>query len=249
MPIKIGILALQGNFSQHAKLISYIEANKDTLFNPYKTAYSQEHAYLIKENIHSYFITSKKDIHDIDGLIIPGGESSTIIQLIQEQNIQDDLLSLIQSQIPTLGTCAGSIVLAKKIFTKNKKYTEQSTENKDTEEIDTYKDIQSPLAVCDIIIERNSYGRQVFSFFDHSICVDITLKSLGIRKIEGIFIRAPRIIALGNKCKTLFVHNKDPVIVQHQSQLLCTFHPEAVASPILHTLFLIQCTEKKLKFS
>ncbi len=249
MSITIGILALQGNFSQHAELLSYIESNKSVLFNPYKTQYPQEYQYLTEKNIQSRLISKKQDIAGIDGLILPGGESSTIARLIQEQNIQNDLYSLIQSHMPTLGTCAGCILLSKTVFTRNRKHTEQHSNNEDLDsKHDSNKYFQSPLAVCDISIERNSYGRQAFSFFATSICVNNTLISLGIRNIEGLFIRAPRIIATGagDNSKTLFMHNNDPVIVQHDSKLLCTFHPEAVKSPVLHTLFLLQCIQKKL---
>ncbi len=247
MSITIGILALQGNFSQHSELLSYIESNKNVVFNPYKTQYPQEYKYLIEKNIQSRLISKKQDIAGIDGLILPGGESSTIVRLIQKQNMQDDLYSLIQSHMPTLGTCAGCILLSKTVFTRNRKHTEQHSNNEDLDnKRDSSKSFQSPLAVCDISIERNSYGRQAFSFFATSICVNNTLISLGIRNIKGLFIRAPRIIATGDNCTTLFMHNNDPVIVQHDSKLLSTFHPEAITSPILHTLFLVQCIQKKL---
>lgn len=136
--MKIGVLAMQGAYDEHISILKSLE-------------------------VHTVEIRNKEDLKEIDGLIIPGGESTTMGKLIGTLDIYDDLKEKIESGLPVWGTCAGMILLAKSIYEDNTKH----------------------LATMDIEVRRNAYGRQLGSFDTKSF-----VKGIG-EDIEMIFIRAP----------------------------------------------------------
>ena len=149
----IGILAIHGSVEEHE-------------------------ASLKKCGIETLLVKSIDDLEKIDGLIIPGGESTTIGKLLNWYGIATILKKKIKKGLPVYGTCAGAILLAKKII------GHQKTQS---------------LKVMDIEIERNGYGRQVDSFEGEVVLVICGGMSVRQLKIPGIFIRAPKIKKIGNK--------------------------------------------------
>lgn len=188
----IGILGLQGNYYEHQQILTGLKVNNT----------------IVKYN-HQF--------DQIDGLIIPGGESTVIIKLLTDHNLLERLYQyIITDKKPTLGTCAGAIVLSKYILQDNIK-------------------INGIIPAVDIVIERNSYGSQLNSFMKA-----INLKHIG--NFNCIFIRAPKIVETNN-CDILGYDNNDPVMIQHENIILCTFHPELENSKI-HQFFLQSCFYK-----
>jgi len=184
---KIGLLALQGDFEKHQKQLERI--NVDVL--------------LVK---HDY------QLEDIDGLILPGGESTTILKLLESEPSLKSKLSNFKK--PLLATCAGLILIAKEVTNPE----------------------QSSLDLIDITVARNAYGRQVDSFIDTVELSKIGAKLLGQESIEGIFIRAPRITSIEPKVEILASHNETPVFVKQKQVFGASFHPELSEglSPIHH---------------
>jgi 5'-phosphate synthase pdxT subunit len=181
---KIGVLALQGDFEAHQKAL--LRAGADPVQ-----------------------VRSTDDLQQIDGLIIPGGESSTMLRLIERENLLDPLREFGRTK-PIFGTCAGAILLA--------------------------SDVSSPpqpsLALMDIGVERNAYGRQLDSHIAH-----LTPDGLG-GDLEAVFIRAPIIRRVGEKAKVLARHKGDPVLVEQGKHMAATFHPELTDDLRVHELFL-----------
>ncbi len=217
MRLVIGILALQGNYIQHARLLQAIDAKKP-LLRPSAHTTAQSNAQRFR--LQTKFIRNKEDIQDIHALVLPGGESSTVNSLLQKQHLDTDIRLLLEKKIPVLATCTGCILLAKTVYVAGKK--------------------QEPSAIAhyDIELERNAYGRQVHSFHATVQCMDATLQKQGIHTLEGLFIRAPRINkdSIGT-LRPLFCHNEDFVVLGDENNLLATFHPESVSDPTLHQLF------------
>lgn len=186
--IKIGVLALQGGYSAHATLLK-------------------------QHNIEHLLVRNPKELASTDGLIIPGGESSVFIKLLQENDLW---AALMDYQKPILGTCAGAILLAKKVFSPS----------------------QATLNRIGITIERNAYGRQLASQVKTGTCL------LTQSEIEMVFIRAPKITAMDKKSvKILATLDNQPTAVQEGNCIAATFHPELSLDNTLHTYF-IQLIEK-----
>lgn len=183
--MKIGVLALQGAFLEHRQKLSEI-------------------------NIESFEIRNKKDLkQDMQGIILPGGESTAIGKLLKDLNMFDDLKELISHGLPAFGTCAGLILLAKKI---------EENEN-------------SHLGLMDITVKRNAYGRQLGSFYTES-------EFEGIGRIPMTFIRAPYISELGSKTTVLSVVNHKIVAAKENNMLVTSFHPEITTSNSVHNYFI-----------
>ena len=183
--VNIGILALQGNVREHANILKQLKAT------PVE-------------------IKTEEDLDNIDALIIPGGESTTITKLLFEQQLDKKILALHHDGMPIFGTCAGAIVLAKQVIPNT---------------------IQT-LNLLDITIKRNDYGRQLQSF-ETTIHAENTI---GKQPLNAIFIRAP-VIKKAN-CTILAQHNNHPVLVQQGNLLACTFHPELAGDKRIHEYFL-----------
>ncbi len=185
---KIGILALQGDFEAHGRALA--RAGADPLE-----------------------VRGAQDLDAVDGLVIPGGESTTMLKLLREESLFDALRSFGERK-PVFGTCAGAILLASEVS----------------------HPAQESLALMDIGVERNAYGRQVDSRITH---LEPAEKSrLTDEDIEAVFIRAPIIRRVGKEAHVLAKYQDDPVLVEQGRHLVATFHPELTADPRVHQLFL-----------
>ena len=183
--MRIGVLALQGAFIEHERRVAELGAV------PFE-------------------IRDRRDIDaPFDGLILPGGESTVQGKLLRELGIFEPLRERIANGLPTLGTCAGLILLAKAI--------------KD--------DPTVHFGVLDVTVERNAYGRQLGSFH-----TDAPLS--GGEPIPLTFIRAPAIRDAGPSVETLVALNGDPVAVRQGNLFAAAFHPEIDPDPAFHRLFL-----------
>lgn len=182
--MSIGILALQGGYAAHAKMLHRL-------------------------NIPWHFVRNARELESATGLIIPGGESSSALKLLE-----DDLLTAIKTRgrqgLPLFGTCAGAILLAKEVRFPS----------------------QDSLGLADVIIERNAYGRQLSSRIAKG------KNELTSEVMELIFIRAPRFSQLGPEVKIIVSCDGENVCVRDNNCLLATFHPELTEDPTLHRYFL-----------
>jgi pyridoxal 5'-phosphate synthase pdxT subunit len=184
----IGILALQGDYAAHAAAIARLGATPR-------------------------LVRTAADLAVIAGLILPGGESTTMLRLLERAGLEDAVRDFTATR-PTFGTCAGVILLAR----------------------DVTEPQQRSFGVLDVDVARNGYGRQVDSFVGE---VEITSPPIGA-KIEGVFIRAPRIGRVGPGVTVLgqLAATGEPVLVAQGHLLGATFHPELTADPRVHRLFL-----------
>lgn len=181
--MKIGVLALQGDFDAHRRRLEELGAEVVLVRNP-------------------------EDFDGLDGLVIPGGESSTFLKLLGERTFSA-LKNFVYTK-PTFGTCAGAIMLAREV--ENPK--------------------QPGLNAIDIGIRRNAYGRQIDSTILKSS------SSLGDEPLEMVFIRAPRIERVGEKVEVLAKRDGDPVLVRQDKVMAATFHPELSEDTRVHAEFL-----------
>src|SRR5579872_3828253 len=185
-PIIIGVLALQGDFEAHRRRLEELGA----------------HVVLVKK---------PAQLDEIEGLVIPGGESGTFLKLLGEKGFEK-LKEFVRLK-PTFGTCAGAILLAKDV--ENPK--------------------QAGLGALDIRIRRNAYGRQIDSSIREGKFRD------GGRQespIEMVFIRAPKIEEVGSGVEVLATEGKDPVVVRQGKTMAATFHPELSEDTRIHRAFL-----------
>lgn len=181
--MRVGILALQGGYAAHQTALQQL-------------------------NIEQRLITQPEQLASIDRLIMPGGESSTMLKFLSENQFFSVLKQFGQTK-PIFGTCAGAILLAN----------------------DVHHPEQMSLGLIDIGVERNSYGRQLQSHVDQGEYLPEN------RSIEMVFIRAPRIVRVGDGVKVLATCCDEPVAVQQGHILAATFHPELSADLSLHQLF------------
>jgi 5'-phosphate synthase pdxT subunit len=185
----VGVLSLQGDFDKHLAMLSSLGCDA----RPFKEV---------------------RDIPELTGLVIPGGESTTIGMLMERRGLVEPLRMAIAYGLPVFGTCAGAILLAKEI--------EDSS--------------QLTLGAMDMRVKRNAYGRQVDSF---EARLDFHDAEHGIdSELEGVFIRAPRIESAGPLLSTLSEFNRNPVLVRQGRLLAATFHPELTSNPAVHAYFL-----------
>ncbi len=183
-PPTIGVLALQGAFDVHAKRLALLGANTQLIRKPGQLA-------------------------ALDGLVIPGGESTTFLWHLERSGFYDILNDFVHTR-PVFGTCAGCILLAK----------------------DVENPTQRSFGVLDITVQRNAYGRQN----DSAILTSQT--SLPGGPLEMVFIRAPRITRLGPSIQTLATRDGDPTLIRQGKLLAATFHPELSDDIRVHQLFL-----------
>ncbi len=174
--MKIGVLALQGDFDAHRRRLEELGAEVVLVKKP-------------------------EQLDEIDGLVIPGGESGTFLKLLGEAGFEK-LKQFVKTK-PTFGTCAGAILLASEV--ENPK--------------------QAGLGAIDIGIRRNAYGRQVDSSIREGRLVQ---DNLAAAPIEMVFIRAPRIERLGPGVEVMATEGNDPVAVRQGKVMAATFHPELV---------------------
>lgn len=184
MPLTIGVLALQGAFEAHARILSALGATPRLVRLPEQLA-------------------------GLDGLIMPGGESTTMLKSLERGGFYEALNTFVH-KTPTFGTCAGCILLAK----------------------DVSSPVQRSFAALDITVERNAYGRQL----DSTILTEPTTLPGG--PLEMVFIRAPRIDRTGPEVEVLASRDHHPVLIRQGHILAATFHPELGHDTRVHQLFL-----------
>lgn len=185
--VRVGVLALQGAFIEHFDFLKRFDF------------------------VEPYLVKKKEDLDNVDGLIIPGGESTTIGKLIERYDMKDYLKEKIKSGFPVFGTCAGLILLSKKI--------EQNYE-------------QPLLEVLDIVIKRNAFGSQ-----KESMEIDLEVKGLD-KPFRGVFIRAPVVSKVGNGVEVLSSVDEGPVLVKEGNILGSSFHPELTDDIRIHKMFI-----------
>lgn len=182
--MKVGVLSLQGAFIEHIKIMNSL-------------------------GIETFEIRQKNDIFkNFDGLILPGGESTTMGKLLKELEILEPIKKIISEDIPVFGTCAGLLLLAKKIA----------------------NDSRFHLGTLDITAKRNAYGRQLGSFN--------TIGSFNGKEIPMTFIRAPYVEKVGSNTVILSEIDKKIVAVRENNQLATAFHPELTNSTYVHEYFI-----------
>ena len=185
MILKIGILDVQGAVSEHAKSIRNIGAEPVLVKHP-------------------------ESLVEVHGLILPGGESTTLGTLIRKYGLYEPIRERARQGMPVFGTCAGLILLARKI------------EGQDDHHLD----------LMDITVNRNSFGRQRDSFE-----ADIEFEGLSGAPFPGVFIRAPHIVTAGSDVKVLAIY-RDRIVAARQGNLLAaSFHPELTSDLRLHEYF------------
>ncbi len=181
--IKIGVLELQGNFESHHKILK-------------KLGYD------------SVGVKSSSDLECLDGLVLPGGESTTMSLLIDSFNLRDSLLDFSKNK-PILGTCAGLILMAKNI------------ENE-------YK--VNPLGIFDVTVDRNAYGRQIMSKKEQ---INMKFDSKLV-DFEATLIRAPKIRQIGDEIQVLLELDDSPIAIYNGMHMGLSFHPELNGVTIFH---------------
>ena len=179
----VAVLALQGDFEAHRKALAQI-------------------------GVESFEARRPAELSGADGLIIPGGESTTLWKFFEAEPWAEAFRAFAQSGRPVLGTCAGAIVLAREVSNP----------------------AQPGLGLIDIAVARNAYGRQVDSFI-----AEVETPSLGA-PMPAVFIRAPRIVSTGPGVEILGTHGGVPVLVRQGNVAAATFHPELTADRRLHRL-------------
>jgi 5'-phosphate synthase pdxT subunit len=184
--VRIGILALQGDFALHA-------------------------ATLRRAAVEPVEVRKPGALDDVEGLILPGGESTTLLHLMDAWDFGPALRAFHTSGRPLFGTCAGLIVLAREVEAPR----------------------QPSLGLIDVTVERNSYGRQRESF-EAETTVEL---GDGVRPLRMVFIRAPRIRRVGPGVEVLARHRGDPVLARAGSVLVATFHPELTGDVTVHRYF------------
>lgn len=188
--MKIGVLALQGDFEAHSQRLAELGAE------PVEMRYASQ-------------------LREVQGLILPGGESSTNIILLEREGLWDELLEFAREK-PILGTCAGAILLASHVSNPP----------------------QPSLAAMDMSVERNAYGRQVDSSIRTIEPEPEFAERTASGSLEAVFIRAPIIRSIGPQAKPLLRDREEPILVEQGLHLAATFHPELTADTRLHELFL-----------
>ena len=182
MKPKVGVLALQGDFHAHAKALDRAGAE-------------------------AVEVRTAHDLNAVDGLIIPGGESTTMLKLLDIENLFGPLQEF-GARKPIFGTCAGAILLASEVLNPP----------------------QNSLALLDLTVERNAYGRQIDS--------RIAKIQLDGHPVEAVFIRAPVIRRAGPDAKVLASYLDAPVLIEQGKHMVATFHPELSSDNRIHQHFI-----------
>jgi len=197
---KIGVLALQGDFDAHRRRLEELGAQVVLVKKP-------------------------EQLDEIDGLVIPGGESGTFLKLLGPVGFEK-LKQFVRVK-PTFGTCAGAILLASEV------------ENPP----------QAGLGALNMRVRRNAYGRQIDSSIREGKLLRDLDGQLKDSPLEMVFIRAPKISSVGEGVEVLAMEGNDPVVVRQGSAMAATFHPELSDDPRIHQLFLnvIQNGQKQVR--
>ncbi|MEM7322876.1 MAG: pyridoxal 5'-phosphate synthase glutaminase subunit PdxT [Actinomycetota bacterium] len=186
----VGVLALQGAFAKHVEALSRCGAN-------------------------AIEVRTAEQLESCGALVIPGGESTTIIKLLKTFELAVPLSKMLADGVPVFGTCAGMILLARSVS-------------------DGQPD-QLSFDAIDIDVRRNGYGRQINSF-EASLVID----ALDGPPLDAAFIRAPVVERVGDQVEVLAVHEDTPVLCRQGTVLVSSFHPELTDDDRLHRYFLSQ---------
>lgn len=186
----VGVLSLQGDFEAHAGALRAAGANVR-------------------------FVRTDADFAGLDGLVLPGGESTTMLRLLRDNALRARLLDFVQSR-PVLATCAGAILLARKV---------------------TQPD-QESLGVLDCTVVRNAYGRQLDSTIQTARIRPDFVPQLGADSMEAVLIRAPKFQDLGSQVEVVAEIAGDAVLIRQGKVLAASFHPELSAHNPVHGWFL-----------
>jgi 5'-phosphate synthase pdxT subunit len=187
---KVGVLALQGDFEAHSRALERAGAEP-------------------------VLARTASDLEDLDGLVIPGGESTTMLKLLDAEGLIEPLLKF-GGRRPIFGTCAGAILLASEVT----------------------HPAQQSLGLMDLTVERNGYGRQIDSRVAQLTPEPEFERRTHPGALEAVFIRAPIIRRLGSGPHLLAAYQGDPVLVEQGRHLVATFHPELTADTRVHELFI-----------
>ena len=187
---RVGVLSLQGDFAAHG-------------------------AALERAGAAPVYVRERAQLGEIDGLILPGGESTTMLKLLRYENLLDDLAEFGRRK-PMFGTCAGAILMARGVT----------------------HPAQESLGLMDIVVERNAYGRQLDSRVVKLNPSPEFEKRTAPGKLEAVFIRAPIIRGAGARVRVLAEYAGDAVLVEQGRHLVATFHPELTSDARVHSLFL-----------
>ena len=185
--MRIGVLALQGDFSEHASVLRGL-------------------------GVEAVEVRTARQLSEIDGLVIPGGESTTIGKLMQDCGLLDPLRERISAGMPAFGTCAGAIVLARDIGGLD----------------------QPLIGIMDLSVRRNAFGRQLESFETL-----LQIPALGDPPMRAVFIRAPAIVSVGDGVEVLARLPDGRIVAARQAHMLAAaFHPELTEDSRLHRYFI-----------
>lgn len=189
--LRVGVLALQGDFAAHGAALSRAGAEP-------------------------IFVREPGQFDDLDGLVIPGGESTTMLKLMGYEPGLFDALKSFGARKPVFGTCAGAILMAHEVTNP----------------------AQISFGLMDIDVERNAYGRQIDSRVAEIETGPEFQQRTAPGKMEAVFIRAPIIRRVGDGARVLVWYQGDPVLVEQGPHLAATFHPELTSDSRVHSLFL-----------
>ncbi|MBI2464425.1 pyridoxal 5'-phosphate synthase glutaminase subunit PdxT [Candidatus Peregrinibacteria bacterium] len=160
-----------------------------------------------------------EDLDQVNGLILPGGESTALGKFLHISGLHSAIIRKVKKGFPVYGTCAGAILLAQKAYGKEPEI----------------------LRVMDIEIERNAYGRQIESFITL-----ISAPKISQKKLRAVFIRAPKIVHVGPMVEVLAKHGTDKILVREGNLLASTFHPEMTDDTAIHRYFIQMCKKNFL---
>jgi 5'-phosphate synthase pdxT subunit len=182
---RVGVLAVQGDFAAHKRALA-------------------------ARGVSAVEVRTPADLDGVAGLVLPGGESTTMLLLMHENGLDQRVIELIGGGLAALATCAGVILAAREVRNP----------------------VQRSLGLLDATVERNAYGRQLESAVAPvAVCEP---EIVGAREMEGVFIRAPRVTQVGGEVDVLGRRGDDPVLLRQGSLLAATFHPElSPASPVI----------------
>ena len=187
---RVGVLSLQGDFAAHGRALERAGAEP-------------------------VYVREREQLAQVDGLILPGGESSTMLTLMRYEGLFEPIGDFGRTR-PMFGTCAGAILMAKSV---------------------THPE-QESFGVMDIAIERNAYGRQIDSRVVKLDPAEEFQARTAPGKLEAVFIRAPIVRGVEAGAKVLAEYDGDPVLVEQGRHLIATFHPELTSDSRVHQLFL-----------
>ncbi len=189
--MKVGILALQGDFREHEAVFAAM-------------------------GVETEYVRRPEELEKVDGLVIPGGESTAISKLLKKWGLFSPLQRRARDGFPVFGTCAGMILMAVEV-----------------------SNTVPTLELMDISVDRNAYGRQIESF-EGELSINGTDSPLSDEAVTGVFIRAPQVSEVRDGVEVLATHEGLPVLLRQDNLLAATFHPELTDNRGIHRYFIDQ---------